>query len=231
MLRRLPLCLLSIAMTASAQDDVLDASKSASLAGVAKDQDATAADLSTDATYVLPGFIDKTITLDNLRRRFGSANIKRATIDGAEGEQLKGIVLFATDPARRAELVFDDQERTRGIDSIRVRGRHSRWHLVNGVHLGMTLQELAAANGKTVSFNGLDWDYGGVVTDLHNGTLAQPSNATPSFSISLNHGDAPDGAYPSGEGDYRSDDKRYPKQGSVLYVGEIDVSFGDAEGN
>ena len=214
---------------AVAQNDTLDASKSASLAGVAKYEDATPADLAADATYLLPGYIDKNITIDNLRRRFGAANVKRATIDGAEGETSKGVLLFANDPQRRAELVFADQERARGVGSIRVRGKHSRWHLANGVRVGMRLQELVAANGKPVSFNGLDWDYGGVVTDFHGGKLTQASTADPSFSITLNHDDAPDKSYPEGEGDYRSDDKRYPTLGSVLYVGDISVDFADPD--
>jgi hypothetical protein len=219
--------LLTFAARAFAQEEILDASKSASLAGVSKYEDATPADLAADATYLMPGFIDKSISIDNLRRRFGAANVKRATLDGAEGETFKGIVLFANDPSRRAELLFADQERARGIGSIRVRGKQSRWHLANGVHLGMSLQELAAANGKPLSFNGLDWDYGGVVTDFHGGKLAQPSDADPSFSIALNHDAAPEKSYPEGEGDYRSDDKRFPKQGSVLYVGDISVDFVD----
>ncbi|MET0226397.1 MAG: hypothetical protein ABW187_08160, partial [Dokdonella sp.] len=93
--------------------DADETAHSASLAGVARWQDADPADLAAAATYRLPGFIDKDITLDNLRRRFGAANVRRADLDGAEGETIKGIVLFDGDPARRAELVFQDQERSR----------------------------------------------------------------------------------------------------------------------
>ncbi|MEO7433313.1 MAG: hypothetical protein ABIR62_15075 [Dokdonella sp.] len=211
-------------------DDILDASKSASLAGVVHDEDATAADLAADATYLLPGFIKRDITLDNLRRRFGKTNVSVATIDGAEGETAKGFVLFPDDPARRAELFVQDEERLRGISSIRVSGDRSRWHLESGVRPGMSLDDLVALNGKAITFTGLDWDYGGSVADWNRGRLAQRAGEPVFRSVSLTHrGSAPAGSYPSGEEQYRSNDQRYPKQGSVLFVGQLMVSFSEGK--
>jgi hypothetical protein len=210
--------------------EILDASKSASLAGVVHDQDATPADLTADATYRLPGFIERETTLDNLRRRFGPSNVTIETLDGAEGETSKGIVLFAGDAARRAELFVQDEEHLRGIASIRVSGKKSRWHFDSGVHPGLSLSALVALNGQPVTFTGLDWDYGGSIGDWHKGHLAQRA-ADPAFqSVALTHDDTASArSYPTGEGNYRSDDTRYPKQGTILYVGQIMVSFPDAD--
>ena len=208
-------------------DDV-DVSHSASLAGVKRWEDATPADLSADATYRLPGFIDGDMTLDNLRRRFGAKNVREMDIDGAEGEKAKGIVLFADDLSRRAELFIRDETRNRGIASIRISGTNSRWHFDDGVKLGMKLDALVALNGKPVSFSGLNWDYGGAITDWHGGHLAQKDGADVTRSVSLQHAASSKG-YPEGEGDYRSDDRKFPNVGQVLFVGEIYVSFKDPD--
>ncbi len=206
-----------------------DASPSASLANVSRFEDATPADLAADSTYLLPGFIDKDITLANLRLRFGAANVKRADIEGAEGETSKGVILFANDASRRAELFFRDETRERGVAAIRVHGRKSRWHFNDGVHLGMTLDQLVALNGKPITFSGLDWDYGGAISDWHGGKIAQRDNADPAFSVSLSHGTVGDKDIPLGEGDYRSDDVHFPKQGTLLFVAELNVAFADPD--
>ncbi|MET0227035.1 MAG: hypothetical protein ABW187_11375 [Dokdonella sp.] len=166
----------------------------------------------------------KDLSLEDLRRRFGVANVSVAQIDGAEGETSRGIVLFADDPMRRAEIFPQDDANLRGISAIRVSGTQSRWQLDNGVHLGMTLAEMVRMNGAPISFNGLDWDYGGVITDWHAGTAASQPRGTAIRSVALNHAEDAAG-YPVGEGTFLSSDVRYPIQGTALFVGEIGVSF------
>lgn len=200
-----------------------DTTRSASLAGVSRWEDAEPADLVAEATYVLPGLIRANYGLDDLRTVFGAKNVKLAELDGAEGETSPGVVLFDGDPARRAELFFRDEQKRRGIDSVRVRAERSRWRLDNGAHVGMTLAELVAANGKPISFGGLDWDYGGNISDWHGGKL-QPKPEEPTRTVQLGHADGATG-YPLSEGSFRSDDKRYPNQGKVLRVDEIRVLF------
>lgn len=153
-------------------------------------------------------------------------------IDGAEGETSRGIVLFADDPARRAEIFPQDATKLRGIASIRVSGKQSRWHLDNGIHLGMTLAELAAANGKAVTFSGLDWDYGGGILDWHGGRLAPREGDTLFRSVVLSHDEESQAdSFPLGDGEFRSDDTRYPRQGKALFVGQLTLSFVEAEGD
>lgn len=200
---------------------------SASLAGVANDADLAPADLSADATYLLPGAFAPDIRLEQLERRFGKANVQVGDVPGAEGETSRGAILFPDDPTRRAYLYFQDEEKLSGLQLVRVLDTNSRWHFADGVRIGMPLSELVAMNGKPIRFYGFDWDYGGVVTDWNGGKLA-PAVQKDAISLGIRLGrveDAPDNAYPSGDGEFASDDKRYPKLGSVAIVGEISASF------
>ena len=131
-----------------------------------------------------------------------------------------------TIPLRRAEIFPQDDATLSGIASIRVSGTTSRWQLDNGLRLGMTLAELVAANGKPVSFSGLGWDYGGGILDWHGGRLAPPDGGTLFFAVGLTHGEvSDDDSIPAGDSQFRSDDARYPRQGTILFVGQLLVSF------
>lgn len=199
-----------------------DTTRSASLAGAARWADPEPADLTDGETYALPGLIRAELNFDNLRQAFGTDNVQLIDIEGAEGESIQGAVLFADDPARRAEVFFRNPGQHSGIDTVRVRGESSRWHFASGVQPGMSLAELVKANGAPVSFLGLDWDYGGAVTDWHDGAAAPAGGM-----VRLAPSGQQDGPYPVGEDTYRSDDPHYPQQGELLRVSEIGMGFGD----
>ncbi len=218
------LCVGLICMTAQASAAAPRPAVPATKAG---DADLAPLNLADERSYALPGALRARDGLTELRARFGKDNVTIEELDGAEGETTRGIVLFAKDPERRAELFMQGDmhdEALRGIAMVRVSGASSRWHLDNGIRPGLTLAQLAAMNGKPVTFNGLDWDYGGTVTDWHGGTLAPAKDAPIFVSVGLTHAEDARG-YPLGEGDYRSDDRRYPQQGAVLYVGQLLLSF------
>lgn len=183
------------------------------------------ADLSADATYLLPGAFRPDTSLDDLRRRFGANNVKLDDIAGAEGATFRGLVLFADDPQRRAEIFPRDDATQRGVAAIRVSGKKSRWHADNGLHPGMTLAELVAGNGKPLTFSGLGWDYGGNVLDWHGGRYERRKNDPVHRAVTLSYeGDVGD-SVPLGDSEFRSDDSKYPQQGKLLFVGELTVSF------
>ena len=207
--------------TMAKADAVLDAPPA-----VLPGQNVTAKDRALEDAYRLPGLFRASVTLDDLRARFGAANVRETQIAGAEGATAQGVVLFADDPKRRAELLLREGAEPRGLAMMRVSGKDSRWHLDNTVRLGMTLDELVALNGKPITFSGLDWDYGGTVSDWHGGRLA-PREGDPVFrAVTLTHDtDPPEGAFPLGDGEYRSDDPNYPRQGAVLHVGALQVTF------
>jgi hypothetical protein len=179
--------------------------------------------------YVLPGDFAPDTTVETLRKRFGDAQVKVGNVPGAEGETFKGVILFPDDSTRRAYLYFQDEQALRGLSLVRVFERDTRWHLDNGIAMGMTLDELAKRNGRPIEYTGLGWDYGGTVTDLHDGALTPPGNDAVMRSWKLGAKDAEGGAasnaHPIGEGTFSSDDPRYPEQGRNVVVRELSISF------
>ena len=61
-------------------------------------------------TWLLPGDFSADTTLADLQNRFGADNVEVREIPGAEGESLRGVVLFPDDPGRRATVYFQDPQ-------------------------------------------------------------------------------------------------------------------------
>lgn len=184
--------------------------------------------LAPVSDYVLPGALAPDLGVEQLRQLFGADNVAiDEHLPGAEGEEFRGVRLFDGDPTRRARVYFQDSEKLRGLSIVVVDEPRSRWRLDNGLKMGLKLSELARLNGKPLRFFGLDWDYGGIVSDWNGGALA-PKDGDPvrrNARLGLAE-DAPTQAkVPAGDGEFSSDDKRYPQQGALLQVGELSVSF------
>jgi hypothetical protein len=179
--------------------------------------------------YVLPGALAPDTGPAQLRALFGADQVEISEhLPGAEGEEFRGVILYPKDPALRAYLYFQDSQQLRGLASVVVRDPGSRWRLDNGVRMGMRLAELVRLNGKPIRFSGLDWDYGGAITNWNGGRLAARDGDPVIRHARLDRNEqastAAD-AYPSGDREFSSDDKRYPQQGELLSVGELRVSF------
>ena len=211
----------AVARPASVPDPALN---SASLAGVAEDADAIPANLADAGTYRLPGLFAPSTSVVWLQQRFGQANVRIADVPGGEGETSRGVILFPDDSHRRAYLYYQDQKKLRGLSMVRVMDEGSRWQLDNGVATGMPMSKLLVLNGKSIRFGGFDWDYGGGISDWNGGRLQPADNDPQRRGIRLIHLDT-DAKYPMGEGTFSSDDRRYPRLGSVVIVGEISISF------
>lgn len=182
-----------------------------------------------EASYVLPGDFAPDNDVETLRKRFGTPQVQIGEVPGAEGEMFRGVILFPDDSTRRAYLYFQDEKALRGLSMVRVFEPDTRWRLSNGITMGMPLAELVRRNGKPIEYLGLDWDYGGAVSDLNGGALTPPKDVAVisrwELAAAPREEDYPDDAYPVGEGTYSSDDPRYPKQGSIVVVRELSVSF------
>lgn len=181
------------------------------------------------AEYVLPGNFAPDTTVETLRELFGDAQVKVGDVPGTEGETFRGVILFPGDSSRRAYLYFQDEQALRGLSLVRVFEPETRWRLDNGIALGTTLDELVKRNGRPIEYTGLGWDYGGTVTDLHDGALTPPGNDAVMRSWKLGakdvEGNAASKAYPIGEGTFSSNDPRYPEQGRNVVVRELSISF------
>jgi hypothetical protein len=197
---------------------------SASLAGVEHDADPDPA-LPRDP-FVLPGPLSAAIGPDGLRRIYGAQNVVEGEVPGAEGEKFHGVILFPKDETRIAYVYFQDEKTLTGLSLVRVFGPVSRWQLDNGIGIGTPLSEVLRRNGKPIRFYGLDWDYGGTITEWNGGKLAPRDDDPVRRAIHLG---AREGAaarsYPMGDREFSSDDPRYPKLGGSVVVNEIGVSF------
>lgn len=179
------------------------------------------------ADWILPGAFTPATTLAQLQQRFGDENVRIVDdLPMAEGETTRGVLLFADDPVRRATVYFQDSDKLLGLSGIVIEDAQSRWQFDNGVRVGMSLKELVALNGAPLTYYGLSWDYGGHVIDWHGGKLQTMSDLPGRYGVRLTSApDAPAGSYPQGDSEYRSDDKRWPKAGDVIRVGELMYSF------
>ena len=181
------------------------------------------------AEYLLPGAFAPDTTIEALRKRFGNAQVRIGNVPGAEGETFRGVILFPDDSTRRAYLYFQDEQALHGLSLVRVFDHDTHWRLDNNIAMGMTLAELVKRNGRPIEYTGLGWDYGGTVTDLHDGALTPPGNDAVMRSWKLGAREAEDDAaskaYPIGEGAFSSDDPSYPEQGRNVIVRELSISF------
>lgn len=187
----------------------------------------TASPTVASEDWTLPGTLGPLTTRQALEARFGKANVREETFDGAEGiGTYPALVVFPDDPSRRLELVLDGEDKDAPIQELRVRAPGSRWRAASGLRMGMTLSELVALNGAPISFYGLEWDYGGTVQDWHGGRLANAAGAALFRRVTLGAraGTSPD-AVPIGDSVFRSDDPRLAGVGDALEVAEFGISW------
>lgn len=186
--------------------------------------------LAPATDYILPGALASDTGLEQLRQLFGPANVRidERLLDD-EGEPFRGVVLFADDPGRRAQVHFSDPAQLRGLYYVSVREAGSRWRLDNGLRVGMSLAELVRLNGGPIRFSGFGWDYGGTVTAWNGGRLEHRDGDPVVRGARLGEkpglGAATAQAIPSDDAEYASDDPGYPGLGERLRVEELTVSF------
>ena len=150
-------------------------------------------------------------------------------LDGPEGSKLKGVAINPDAPNDRLELSWWDDAQT--VASMVRAGDHGKaWVGPGGIHVGSTVAEVEAANGKSFSISGFGWDYGGYVTDLKGGKLTGLAGGCV-LQLRFDHpdftGDIPAGI--SGDGvTVRSGDPRLKAFAAV--VTEMSVGWALPEG-
>jgi lycopene beta-cyclase len=122
---------------------------------------------------VRAGPLTSTTSEEDLRSLLGRERVVSDEIPVGEGFCYSGTVLFPGTPDR-AEITWQDPERTRPA-MIRIEGEGGSWITPEGVRVGMTLDELLAANLGPLLFLGFGWDYGGRVADWMGGRLGATS--------------------------------------------------------
>jgi len=127
------------------------------------------------------------------------------TISGPEGSEAHGVILYGNDPTRRIEITFWDEAMTK-VSDVSLGAAATAWTGPSGLHLGSSLADVEAANGKPFQLFGFGWDYGGFVNDLKGGKLAHlPGGCSLSVRLATPEGtNVPDSL--SGEKPLSSDD-------------------------
>ncbi len=111
------------------------------------------------------------LTPDTLAQRFGAENVTTQTLPGREGESYEATLVFANDPTRRLEIVWNDARTAPA--SVSVSNAGTQWRGEQGYTIGAPISEIESLNVMPFKLWGFDWDYGGWVSDWNLGTFSQ----------------------------------------------------------
>lgn len=102
-------------------------------------------------------------------QQYGAAAVA-GDLSGPEGTRFKGVTLYPGTAADQLELSWWDDAQT-AMSMARARDHGAAWTGPGALHVGSTLAEVEAANGKPFDISGFGWDYGGYAVDLKGGKL------------------------------------------------------------
>ena len=93
---------------------------------------------------------------NQLMSRYGSQARIEEMAD-TESEPFDGVALHPDDPRLRIEIEPEDWPRAKKIIGINLTQKHSRWSMF-GLRIGMTLEDVTAANAKPLKLTGF-WQH------------------------------------------------------------------------
>jgi hypothetical protein len=150
-------------------------------------------------------------TEQELKRRYGAANVKDQPVYLGEGEFEPGTVLFPDDPQKKLEILWKDRQRKQYPREVRVGGveaKTSVWRTISGISIGTMLKRLEQLNGRPFTLTGFYWDYSGTVVSWRDGALAAGfgSNESKWVFLRLDYGDKepPEASQVVGDHEYSS---------------------------
>jgi hypothetical protein len=106
-----------------------------------------------------------------LAQVFGSNNVVFDEVDGPDSSRLPASILFPKDPARRLEVLWNNQTSRSGTQLVVINGR-SNWSAPRGLKLGLQLAALEKINGKAFKLTGFAQD-GSTVAGWEGGAMAK----------------------------------------------------------
>lgn len=113
--------------------------------------------------------VDKATTYKSLVARF-KTDAQLGNIPGAEGTEVKGVILFDRLKSRHLDITFWD-DAMEHVSMVSPGEGAVAWTGPQGVHVGSTLKYIEGVNGKPFTITGFGWDYGGYVADFKGGRL------------------------------------------------------------
>jgi hypothetical protein len=109
----------------------------------------------------------------DLRKIYGSKNVRAGEVGLGEGESVPGTILFPNDQRRRLEIAWKNAKTRKTPDFVQFAGAQSVWKITPNIGLGTTLKTLEQINGKGFVLLGFEWDYSGTVVSWNGGALAR----------------------------------------------------------
>jgi hypothetical protein len=132
------------------------------------------AEIATTATIENPTLVCNAasslkpdVTKETLIAAYGAANVTEETIPWVDSEE-KAVVLFASDPETRVELLWLDKT-TGGPRIIQTSG--AKWTGPLGLQVNAPMADVEAANGAPVSLMGFSNHNAGEANEFHGGKL------------------------------------------------------------
>ncbi|MEM6261342.1 MAG: SH3 domain-containing protein [Bacteroidota bacterium] len=122
---------------------------------------------------IVPGFrvgpIHLNTTENDLVRWYGPA-VTRGKVKLTEKSSEDCTILYegTFDELR---IIWKDPKKTT-VKTVYVTQPNGKWHLQEGVRVGMELSDLTKINRSPVSFYGFNWDYSGTISSFRKGALA-----------------------------------------------------------
>ena len=99
---------------------------------------------------------------------YGAQNVVTGMVPGAEGEEMLATTVFPNDPDKAMRFAWLNDSTREGLGFVDLPPSIDG---PRGVHVGMTVAEVLAINGKPFNVGGFWWDYGGYA-QIEQGALA-----------------------------------------------------------
>jgi hypothetical protein len=109
----------------------------------------------------------------DLRKIYGSKNVRSGEIGLGEGETVPGTIIYPNDPRKRLEIAWKNPKLKKNPEFVQFHGEKSFWKIAPGIGLGTSLKALEQINGKGFMLLGFEWDYSGTVVSWNGGKLAR----------------------------------------------------------
>jgi hypothetical protein len=109
----------------------------------------------------------------DLRKIYGSQNVRSGEVVLGEGETVPGTIIYPNDPLKRLEIAWKNTKAKKSPDFVQFWGEKSLWKIAPGIGLGTSLKNLEQINGKGFVLFGFEWDYAGTVVSWSGGRLAR----------------------------------------------------------
>lgn len=159
----------------------------------------------------------------DLKKIYGSKNVRRGDVGLGEGETVPGTIVFPNDPMKRIEIAWKNEKTRKSPDFIQFGGEKSLWKLAAGIGAGTSLKTIERINGKSFTLYGFGWDYSGTVVSWNGGKLARSFGKDGKLvTLRLNPGDfakALEKDYEAtiGDGEFSSKNKSMQKLNPTVY--------------